>query len=352
MHLSRRFPVILAVVTLFAVQGAQTWAQDAAVDPDSAPSETGIAGDANADVLQPGSGAPASISNRMAPTDEEAAAGPPPDPAYGAYQRGYYLTAFQLALPRAQMGDPAAQTLIAELYDKGLGIPRDGKEATQWFGIAAKSGDTEAQFAYAVKLLEGRYVKADPEEARRLMKVAADHGHPTAAYNYGQMVLDRRPTTEGAREALKYFELAAEKELPDAYFALAQLYEAGIVSGYPEIGKAHSWLLKAAQAGIDNAQVELAIWLLNGKGTEKDPKQAFQWMRQAAMRGNVVAQSRLARMFAEGIGVQRDRIEAAKWHIVARRAGLTDAWLDEFLVGLPKKDFSTALSRANSWRGS
>ena len=79
---------------------------------------------------------------------------------------------------------------------------------------------------------------------------------------------------------------------------------------------------------------------------------AFQWMRQAAMRGNVVAQSRLARMFAEGIGVQRDRIEAAKWHIVARRAGLTDAWLDEFLVGLPKKDFSTALSRANSWRGS
>ena len=29
--------------------------------------------------------------------------------AFGAFQRGYYLTAMELALPRAQLGDPAAQ---------------------------------------------------------------------------------------------------------------------------------------------------------------------------------------------------------------------------------------------------
>ena len=40
----------------------------------------------------------------------------PPDEAFGAFQRGYYLTALSLALPRAEKGDGAAQTLIGEIY--------------------------------------------------------------------------------------------------------------------------------------------------------------------------------------------------------------------------------------------
>ena len=47
------------------------------------------------------------------------------DDAYGAFQRGYYLTALSLALPRAEKADPAAQTLIAEIYAKaGRGAER------------------------------------------------------------------------------------------------------------------------------------------------------------------------------------------------------------------------------------
>src|SRR5690606_4730628 len=40
----------------------------------------------------------------------------PSDAAYGAYQRGYYITALNLATPLALEGDAAAQTLIAEIY--------------------------------------------------------------------------------------------------------------------------------------------------------------------------------------------------------------------------------------------
>src|SRR6185437_6412426 len=47
------------------------------------------------------------------------------DDAYGAYQRGLYLTALALALPRAQNNDPAAQTLIGEIYNNGLGVAED-----------------------------------------------------------------------------------------------------------------------------------------------------------------------------------------------------------------------------------
>src|SRR5690606_39847070 len=47
------------------------------------------------------------------------------DEAFGAYQRGYYLTALELALPRAENGDPYAQTLVAEIYANGLGVAED-----------------------------------------------------------------------------------------------------------------------------------------------------------------------------------------------------------------------------------
>ena len=56
----------------------------------------------------------------------------PADEAFGAFQRGLYLTARNLALPRAEKGDAAAQTLLAEIYARGLGVPRDDAEAAKW----------------------------------------------------------------------------------------------------------------------------------------------------------------------------------------------------------------------------
>ena len=60
------------------------------------------------------------------------------DDAYGAYQRGFYLTALALALPRAENADPAAQTLIAEIYANGLGVAANVATASSWYQLAAK----------------------------------------------------------------------------------------------------------------------------------------------------------------------------------------------------------------------
>jgi len=279
------------------------------------------------------------------PDDEEVI----PDLAFGAYQRGMYLTAFQLALPRANLGDPAAQTLIAELYDKGLGIARDRVEATAWYGIAAKSGNREAQFSYALKLLEGKHVSKDKEAAFELMRSAADAGHSAAMFNYAQQLIEQSPGDKGFSRALPYLEGAAQSGLGDAYYALAQIYStgSGIPAADPE--KARSWLILAARDGVDTAQVELAIQLANGKGGKKDERSAFAWFLRAAIGGNVIAQNRLARMFVLGLGTPANAIEAAKWYILARRAGHVDLWLDEFLKSLSSEDRALALSTANRW---
>src|SRR5690606_20276350 len=65
----------------------------------------------------------------------------PVDLAFGAFQRGYFLTALELALPRAEEGDAAAQTLIAELYAKGLGVSQNDQRAAGWYQLASNNGD-------------------------------------------------------------------------------------------------------------------------------------------------------------------------------------------------------------------
>ena len=274
-----------------------------------------------------------------------------PDLAYGAFQRGEYLTAFQLALPRAEKGDAAAQTLIAELYEKGLGIARDTKQSAIWYEIAAKSGNREAQFAYALKLLQGKDVKRNLVAGNAMMKLAAEAGHPIAMFNYANQIVADRPTTAGYRKALPYYEKAAENRLGDAYYALAVIYREGRTTGIQDPKKSREWLEKAARAGVDTAQVEWGIALINGTDGPKDEKLAFSIFNNAAATGNVIAQNRLAHMYLQGIGTKPSNLEAAKWHILARRAGRFDLTLDQFMASLDDETRQKALTLANRWPG-
>src|SRR6059058_1906334 len=79
------------------------------------------------------------------------------DSVYGAYQRGLYKTAFDLAITRAQYnGDAKAMTMLGELYANGLGIKRDYAKAADWYQRAADAGDREGMFALAMMRLSGR----------------------------------------------------------------------------------------------------------------------------------------------------------------------------------------------------
>ncbi|MEO1142279.1 MAG: tetratricopeptide repeat protein [Pseudomonadota bacterium] len=271
------------------------------------------------------------------------------DKAYGAYQRGMYLTAFNLALPRAQEGDAAAQTLIAELYEQGLGIKRDTGKAAEWYEIAANSGNREAKFALAVKLLAGKDLTPDKERGFDLMKQAAEAGHPLAMYNHANHIISRRPTGAGYRQALPFLEKAAEYRNGDAYYALSQIYREGLTDGIQRPDVAREWLIRAAKAGVDTAQIDLALDLVSGRDGPKDEKKAYDWFSLAAGRGNVIAQNRLAHMLARGLGVEADPLEAAKWHIIAQRAGRRDLELDLFFKSLEPDMRKKAIELANRW---
>jgi uncharacterized protein len=291
-------------------------------------------------------------SGETAPAAEAKDGKTPPDAtlrAFGAFQRGYYLTAMELALPRAQLGDPAAQTLLAELFAAGLGVARNMDDAAFWYKQAAENGDASAQFKYGLMLLEGKHVEADQAKAEELMKKAADAGNAFAQFNHAQFLVSQKPGNTGIFEALPYFEKAAEQGVADAQYALAQIYSNTEGVSEEKQARAREFMEKAARAGYDTAQLDYAIWLIDGIGGPKDYEAGFHWMEVAATRGNVVAQNRMAVLHINAIGTSGDPVEAGKWYIVSRRAGYDDRSLDDFYQGLTEEQQKQAIDAANKF---
>lgn len=272
------------------------------------------------------------------------------DDAYGAFQRGRYLTAMELALPRAQLGDPAAQTLVAEILDRGLGVKRNRDQAMFWYEQAANGGDPTGMFKYAVLLMERSGSKGDRKKADELMKKSAELGNPSAQFNYAQVLVAENPGEKGLREALPYYEKSAEKGIADAQYALSQIYASLTDLPAEKTKRAREWLLRAARAGFDTAQLDLGMWLVNGTAGERDYEAGFNWLKRAADGGNAVAQSKLAQLYINAIGTKQDPIEAAKWFVLARRAGLNDPLLEDFYLGLSDEQQKAAITAANKYR--
>lgn len=274
----------------------------------------------------------------------------PADEAFGAFQRGLYLTARNLALPRAEAGDAAAQTLLAEIYSRGLGVPRDPEQAADWYMKAAEQDVPEAQLQYALILLKGDPDEGKKSRAYELMKAAADSGNGHAEFNYAQLLINDRPGSQSLKEAYGYFQRAAEKGIADAQYAVSRYLANGTGGIVRDSTQAREWLIKAARQNFDTAQYELGQWYLHGLGGERELDKAFSWTLRAARAGNIAAQAAVAKLYWGALGTEPDEGEAAAWYVVARRAGLRDRALDDFWEGLTEEEQRSAIDRANQLR--
>lgn len=63
-----------------------------------------------------------------------------------------------------------------------------------------------------------------------------------------------------------------------------------------DMNKAFEWYKKAAEAGLDRAQYNLALLYLEGEGTEKNEEEAISWLIKAAVQDNADALSKLAEL--------------------------------------------------------
>ena len=272
-----------------------------------------------------------------------------PDLAFGAFQRGYYISAFALATDRVnQKNDVKAMTLLGEIYANGLGIRQDDAKAAEWYKLAADRGDRDAIFALAMFRLQGRGGARDRDAAAKLLAAAAKLGHAVAAYDLALLYIEGHMFPQDFVRAAELLRVAAQAGNPDAQYALGTLYKEG--RGVPKDMKeaVRLWAL-ASLADHSGAEVEYGIALFNGDGVARNQEAAAAVFRKAALRGNAVAQDRFARILADGRGAPANPVEATKWHLISKARGETDLMLDDFVNKLDPTTRAAGEKAAKPW---
>lgn len=84
---------------------------------------------------------------------------------YVLYDRASYNTALAIWMPMAESGDPKAQNLVGEIYEKGLGVLPNYLLAAQWYQKAAEQDYSSAQTNLGQLYERGLGVKYDKEKA-------------------------------------------------------------------------------------------------------------------------------------------------------------------------------------------
>ncbi len=215
---------------------------------------------------------------------------------------------------QAEGGVPSAQTGLGDLYMwGGDGFQRDEKTAVFWYRKAAELGFAEAQSNLGDCYLAGSGIKKDEWEATRWHEKAAAQGFPMAEYNLGSAYEEGRGVRRDPAKALNWYRRAADHELPVAQFYLGSvLLQANGATG-EDPREAVALILKAAHAGLPQAQLGMGAVYEKGLGVERDTTSALEWYKRAADQGQPDARLRLGRAYSEGDVVGENSDIALEW---------------------------------------
>jgi uncharacterized protein len=116
----------------------------------------------------------------------------------------------------------------------------------------------------------------------------------------------------------------AEQGVAEAQHNLGMRYVQG--KGVPQDYKqAVTWFQLAAKQGVAEAQYNLGLMYDQGEGVPQDYKQAVTWFQLAAKQGHVKTQNHLGWMYANGEGVPQDYRQAVTWFNIAVANGIKEA---------------------------
>lgn len=217
------------------------WSSIRGIGDKKKPAGAGVSGSGTIPPPAGTSGTPSGSSESAVTPGARMPEGAPPMPP--GQNPGWYKQA-------AEAGNANAQYVLAGMFLRGNGIPKDTERAASWLMKAADRGHAQAQFALAELYERGEGVKADPVQA------------------------------------VRWYEMAARQQHGLAQLRLGEIYLVGGADVSRDFGKAHLWLIRAAKSGVPDAQYALGIMYRDGLGIPADNAVAFKWFTFAAQSGH------------------------------------------------------------------
>lgn len=214
--------------------------------------------------------------------------------------------ALVIAKKEANAGNSEAALLLGLMYDRGIAVDVNPREAVYWYQQATVN--PVSAFILGTYMVEGTEMSQDKQKGEALLKQAADGSFPYANFNLA--VLKQQNKEEFLPELEKALTLGnstAGLLLADYYLSLA--------SNDTQMQQARNIYQSLAEKGDRNGQLKLAYMLDKGLGGPADRVNAEKWYRQAADQDQAVAQYFLGQYYQLGkLDTKPDYTEAKKWY--------------------------------------
>jgi uncharacterized protein len=106
-----------------------------------------------------------------------------------AYEANNLPLAYEEFLAAAKAGHPDSQFNVGLMYEQGIAVAKDEKEAVAWYDKSASQGNAAAQFNLGVLYENGRGTEIDFEKANDWYRKASVQGDGLAIGNLGMLYL-------------------------------------------------------------------------------------------------------------------------------------------------------------------
>lgn len=223
-------------------------------------------------------------------------------------------------LKAADQNHVVAQYNLGVSYARGQGILQNYQEAVHWYLQAAQQGYTAAQNNLGELYASGLGVEQDFVTSAQWFMKAAEQGDAVAQYNLGVAFANGRGVEQSDARALEYFKLSAKQGNAAAQYNLGVRYESG--HGVPQdYRQAAEWYLKSAEQGYASAQNNLGLLYADGNGVPQDSDKAADWCERAADQGHADAQFNLGLLYAQSLDSVEGQRQAAAWYLKAAEQG-------------------------------
>jgi uncharacterized protein len=272
-----------------------------------------------------------------------------------------FLTARKEWEPLAEAGHAQAQSGLAYLYTRGLGVPQDLSMAFRLYAQSAKQGLAEAQAALAGMYFLGEGTRRDIALGVKWLQRASDQNFAPAQLALAMAHLEGQGVEKNANKAFQLTNLVAQqkgtlsltasgKSVVVAQRMLGLFYANGIGTEQ-DLPIAFIWLERAAHSFDPQAAYEVGVMYREGRGVEKDESKAIEYLEPAASDGIADAQYLLGLSYAEGRGTPRDLEEAVRWLTIASHLNQPKApsALAEIEGKLSPDELAYAKGMARTW---
>ena len=152
------------------------------------------------------------------------------DGCRNAFDDANYVQARSICRQAAERGFAESQTLLGEMYDRGLGVERNPAEVKKWWITASQQSYLPAQNLLALKFYYGGDVfgpqpgwTQDYQQARAIWQLSATQGIASSQFMLGELYLRGQGVQADYSEAYAWFNLALESGYKLASDSLIEL---------------------------------------------------------------------------------------------------------------------------------